>query len=133
MRRPLIGVVCLFLISATHAQPNKLLYELQERCGKRAAEVFEKNSAVLKAPDSHTTADYENHYSARFNKCFYLEKLSSFSDSVRTWTLIDLNDNRVIGSFSATEPLHDLKCQFQGKSCRSEQEWRKLATPFLED
>jgi hypothetical protein len=122
------------LISGAHAQPDKLLYELQDRCGKRAAEVFEKRYAeISKDRDSHSTVDYENHYSARLNKCFFVLKLSSFSDSIRGLVLIDLNENREIGSFSIAEPIHDWKCRFQGRNCRSEQEWRELARPFLED
>jgi hypothetical protein len=68
----------LFLFSASicAAEPNKVLYELQERCGKRAAEVFEKDF-----PDTKTTgviADYENHYSPRLNKCFIVESSTQY-------------------------------------------------------
>jgi hypothetical protein len=43
------------------------------------------------------TADYENHYSPRFNKCFYLQKSNSVSETmdVQSFELYDLNDGPV--------------------------------------
>jgi hypothetical protein len=57
------GLVC--FSTYVSAQPNKQLYELQERCGKRAAEVFarEYNPAVAKTEHGQMMFNYENHYS----------------------------------------------------------------------
>jgi hypothetical protein len=51
-----------------------------------------------------------------------------------------LGEHRLQGSRIATiiasssmERTVDLACQVQGKSCRSEQEWRELAKPFFEE
>jgi hypothetical protein len=54
--------------------------ELQERCGKRAAEVFarEYSPPVLDTDDEKTLFNYENHHSARLNKCFFLEIAMSY-------------------------------------------------------
>src|SRR6516162_8673032 len=81
------------------AQPNKELYELQERCGKRAAEVFERE--YIQIPNNKL--NYENHYNARLNKCFYLEISISYDrqDGKPTiftlMRLYDLNDNKEYG------------------------------------
>jgi hypothetical protein len=73
--RPSISVAIAGLIWLTtyvSAQPNKEVYQLQERCGKRAAEVFEREygSPLLNDKDGQTLLNYENHYSAGLNKCF---------------------------------------------------------------
>jgi hypothetical protein len=38
-----------------------------------------------------------------------------------------------LGAFATGTPSGISDCQVQGKSCRSEQEWRELAKPFLEE
>jgi len=71
-RRTTVLVVAATLLlvgTAPYAQPTKEQYELQERCGKRAAEVFKREYRPgLKGEQ----LNYENHYSARLNKCFFL-------------------------------------------------------------
>lgn len=119
------------LIAVAYAQPNKEAYELQERCSKRAAEIFQKDYTPT-PKGNHTTVDYENHYSDRLNKCFFLEKWGSFSSSVRSLVLIDLSDHKTLGEFTIG-PQIEPYCEFQGKTCHSEQEWRDLARPFLEE
>jgi hypothetical protein len=123
----LIGAACV-----AYAQPNKVQYELQERCGKRATELFEKDFP----PEKVTTvvATFENHYNPRMNKCFMVEESTSyFRDdknkpmSIKILILIDVNDNKVVGNF---DPL---QCTVQEKVCRSEQEWRSLIKPFMQD
>jgi hypothetical protein len=53
--------------SNVSARPNKELYELQERCGKLAAEVFAREySPVSNTKDGQRLFNYENHYSSRF-------------------------------------------------------------------
>ena len=126
-------------ISLAYAEPNNVLYELQERCGKRAAEVFEKEwngQHIVPTKDGgYLTADFENHYSPRLNKCFYLQKSGSVSKlmGIESLELYDLNENRKLGNFTTGNRLGITECQVQGKNCRSEQEWRELAKPFLEE
>src|SRR5258707_8978941 len=76
MDRTTTALVALLLFgTASKAQPNKEQYELQERCGKRAAEFFAKAwaSEVSNTASGQTRANYENHYNSRLNKCSYLE------------------------------------------------------------
>jgi hypothetical protein len=56
---------------------------LQERCGKLAAEVFAKEwgTGVSNSEDGQTIADYRNHYNFRLKKCFYLELSATFPRS----------------------------------------------------
>jgi hypothetical protein len=115
------------------AQSNKNLYELQERCGKRAAEVFEREYSppVSDDKDGQTLFNYENHYSARLKKCFFLEIAMSYEreeekPGSKIMRLYDLNDNREYGSTP-------LACVVRGKNCQSESEWRQLVKPFMEE
>jgi hypothetical protein len=93
------------VISSGAQGPDKGLYELQERCGKRAAEVFAKEygSQIQKTENGQIRFTYENHYSASLNKCFLLEIASSYElkqntmSTSRILRLFDLNDNTPFG------------------------------------
>jgi hypothetical protein len=130
------GLLC--FSTYVSAQPNK---ELQERCGKRAAEVFarEYSPPVLDTDDEKTLFNYENHHSARLNKCFFLEIAMSYEreegkPGSKIMRLFDLNDNKEYGTFvSGPTESTPLACVVRGKSCQSESEWRQLVKPFMED
>ena len=86
----------MLLISVAYAQPDKVLYELQERCGKRALKYFKEwGGHIVNNKDGYITADYENHCSPRFSKCCYLQKSNSVSKTmdVQSFGLFDLNEN----------------------------------------
>ena len=125
------------------AQPNKELYEPQERCRKRAAELFKRDYGrpVYKSQLGVGSFKYVNHYSAHLNKCFFIlihvfypKDKKGLSSTTRT--LFELNDNKEYGKHF--QPIYDddnvsSTCQVQDKVCRSEDEWRQLLKPFMED
>jgi hypothetical protein len=119
------------------AQPNKDLYELQERCGKRAAEVFDREYGSDK--NGQTLFNYENHYSARLKKCFFLEITISYEreeekPGSKIMRLFDINESKEYGTFvSGPTEGTPLACVVRGKNCQSESEWRQLVKPFMED
>jgi hypothetical protein len=128
----------LYFTTNVSAQPNKELYQLQERCGKRAEEFFRREYGPGSFPKlSNVMVNYENHYSPRLNKCFFL----LIAVSHEKWTtskdmrLFDLNENKEYGGyvsgFTADGP--PLECDVQDQVCRSESEWRQLLKPFMED
>jgi hypothetical protein len=118
------------------AQPNKELYELQERCGRRAEETFKKEwgTNIVNTAYGQIIGSYENHYSPRLNKCFYLESSTSYerkdnkSTSLKGLRLFDLNDNKEYATF-----IEGLTCDVRGQQCRSEAEWRELVKPYMDD
>jgi hypothetical protein len=128
-----------FLIGVAHAQPDKVLYELQERCGKQAAQTFQKEwgGNAVSAKDAQVVANYENHYSPRFNKCFYLEISTTYpraalnKTNIKTLRIHDLNENKKYGTFIEGTPLH--VCEVQDRPCGSEAEWRALVRSFMEE
>jgi hypothetical protein len=141
--RPSISVAIAGLLcfsAYVSAQPNTQLYELQERCGKRAAGVFEREySPVSNTEDGQTLFNYENHYSARLKKCFFLEIAVSYEHeegkpASKIMRLFDLNENKEYGTFvsSPTEST-PVTCAVRGRNCQSESEWRQLLKPFMED
>jgi hypothetical protein len=137
-RRTTVLAALLLVGTASHAQPNREQYELQERCGKRAAELFKREySSGFKTRDTTTMFNYENHYSARLNKCFFLEIADLYEKgkgSTKSLRLFDLNENKQYGicmsSFGDGVPY---PCFVQDQVCRSEDEWRTLIKPFMED
>jgi hypothetical protein len=136
-----LAMIAASLILAGSAQAQTAIerYDLQERCGKRTAEVFERSwGSGLPTTEKDPMARYENHYSFHFNKCFYLETIvfQHQEPLQETRTLWDINENKAYGGYS-----HDWKpglqkvreCWVKENRCRNEEEWRALVKPFMED
>jgi len=138
MDRVLVVAAALLLVgTASLAQPNKEQY-VQERCGKRVAEVFAKRwgSGVKNSVAGQTIASYENHYNSRLNKCIYLEIANTYEGDLPSFMwmkLFDLNENGEIAVYSKAEGLPSAFCLVQAKWCGTEAEWRTLIKPFMED
>ena len=135
--RAIATVLILVGASLAYSQPNKDLYELQARCGQQAADVFARDYVpVQNTKDGQRLMNYENHFSQRLNKCFFLEILVVVEK--RKWSkqmrLFDLNENKEYGSYfdSDATPRY-VNCYVRDARCSSEEEWRKLAKPYLED
>lgn len=126
----LVVIVVSIPVGSAQAQTRKEIYELQERCGKRAEQIFEKDFPVT---ERKGLEQYENHYNIRLNRCFILEESTLFtkdaskSYKTKTLNLIDVNDNKVYGTFNI------LTCEVQNTICKSEQEFRSMIRPFMED
>ena len=123
--------------SAANAEPNKDAYELQVRCGKQSADAFAKDYVpVENTKDGQRTANYENHFSLRLNKCFFLE-ISVFIENgkwSRLLRLFDLNENKEYGSYWHSDKAPQfVNCNVQDARCSSEAEFRTLIKPYMED
>jgi len=127
-----VAALCLFGVG--HAEPDKVLYELQERCAKQAADFFETKFGGkhhVAQGEGTMLQDYENHYNPRLNKCFFLyagDYLSSNKTGFSTLQLYELNEHKQYGTFTSRSD-----CSVLDRACRSQQEWRELTKPFLED
>lgn len=142
-RAVLVGLLCA-VPTIAHGQQATATerYALQERCGKQASGVFQKEwpEAVVNIKDGgQIVANFENHYNARLNKCFYLEITTTVNrdaTSIKNLRLFDLLENREYGTYSHTDNriTHTFAlCTVQGTRCETEEEWRRLAKPYLED
>src|SRR5262245_37904464 len=131
------GLLC--VSTQISAQPNKELYELRERCGKRAEELFRREYSSLSPVAKSIMFNYESHYSARLNKCLFLEIAMSYSAGRLTRSkdmrLFDINDNKEYGIYldGICDGCGPMICYVQDKVCRSESEWQQLVKPFMDD
>jgi hypothetical protein len=131
-------VACLPM--AAQAQPNRDIYDLQDRCGRRAAEVFAKKYPPFETSEVQHRYSYRNHYSQRLNKCFFLVTnivwfkpgKGGVGKEVRYLELFDLNENNRYGSYVGTAS-GKLVCEIRGRSCSSEQEWMELVSPYIDE
>ena len=133
------AVSILFWNTAT-AEPNKVLYELQERCGKQASDIFKKeiDANVTDTSQGKMIANYENHYNARLNKCFYLQTATIISRGKdhtmsKSLQLFDLHENREIATYFDFDGKRVMQCEVGNNSCHTEQEWRALVKSFMEE
>jgi hypothetical protein len=116
------------------AQPSKELYELQERCAKQADELYQGTHKRW-SQTSAVSFNFEHHCSLRLNKCFYLLINDSKppNPNFKSMFLHDLNDNtQYYGEYVKHSSIL-LGCRVRSKQCRSEEEWRELIKPFMED
>jgi hypothetical protein len=137
--RTIICTLMMALTAAAAAEPNAVLYQLQERCGKRAEEVFRQDQDWGKDP----TATFESHYDAWLNKCFILER-STKSGMLRL-KLFDANESKNYGEYvydykqkqilechvrMAARPATTLDGE---QKCISETEWKIMVELYMED
>src|SRR5215470_130687 len=135
MMRALGVLLSLAFASGAQAQTANEKSELGERCGKQAAERFEKEwgTGVFSHADGRqTTSNYEHHYNSRLHKCIYLEvrdTQKSDRPPLRMLSLLDVHEKRTIGKYSKLEGDRFAVCWVQDKRCQSEEEWRALIKP----
>jgi hypothetical protein len=134
-----VAAAC-FLISAGNAEPNKVLYELQERCGKQAADTFQREVGgnIVNTKDGQMVANYETHYNAHLNKCFYLEMITTYPRAKdgkigRSVRLFDLHANKEYANYFQMDNGPPQSCQVRDTFCRTEREWEALLKPFMEE
>jgi hypothetical protein len=124
-----IAAVVGFVLLASSAQAQSLQekYEPSVQCGKQAAERFARNWS------EHGKANFANHFNFRLNKCFYLESAAFYGGAQQMLNLVDLRENKVIGSYDKLEGDPLVVCLVENKRCSSEEEWRALIKQFMED
>ena len=137
-----IGV--LLLIASGSALALSVLedYELQERCGRRAEEIFRKDwgKDLSKNGGPIFEGNYNNHYNKKLNKCFYLiwstamTRKGKDQATTRSTVLYDINGNKEYGSFSQLDSnASPSRCNVSGATCQSKQEFDKLVEPLMND
>ena len=122
--------------SAQAAEPNVALDELKERCRIYAAEVFAKDYGDhLKIEGKDIYYNYQAHYNAHLNKCFFLEIaaiLEKKNDMALTYRLFDLFEKREYGSYTQSTQ-GAFFCKVQETVCRSKSEWDNLIKPYMDE
>jgi hypothetical protein len=119
-----------FYAPEARGQERSEIYLLHERCAKRAEELFDKD---FPKDQRKGLEIFRNHYHIGLNKCFMLEENIIFGQTdgkpyrSKSLVLVDVNDNRIVGSFDT------LECVVGNQKCHSEQEFRTLIKTFLDE
>jgi hypothetical protein len=121
--------------------PTRTYTTCRSDVGNEPQEVFKREyGRTMQTKDGQIIFNYENHYSPRLNKCFFLEIAVSYEvqngkrESTRVLRLIDLNDNKEYGIYMGDlDGSGPTVCTVRERVCRFEAEWRELIKPFMED
>jgi hypothetical protein len=75
-----LGIIIMFTSEAVAPAPDKITYELQERCGRSVEEWFKREygNGYERTKDGRRLTTFRNHYNSRMNKCFMLLTSKSF-------------------------------------------------------
>jgi hypothetical protein len=134
----------MFVASApmiVRAEPNKIEYELAERCGRSVAALFKSNYGS--GVSTRSSVDYEAHYNRKLNKCFYVLKTYLDPEEKNATTkkgpslkldLLDTLENKELGSvFSFIWERRATTCYVRDKTCQTQDEWEALVKPYMEE
>lgn len=89
----------------------KVAYELQERCGKRAEEVFKGTYSYA--------VTYECHYNMKLNKCIMLIVTPGYK------SLVDVNEHQEYGTI-----FYD-HGRIEGRECKSVEECNSFVKKMM--
>ena len=99
--------------TAAHTEPNKEQYELQARCGKDAAEFFDR----FEKRDP-SAVSFTNHYNPDLNGCFVLVNKMHFETGKGVtwieWDLWDVNENRQVDVLGFGPNREELRATAKG-------------------
>jgi hypothetical protein len=134
-----VWVVGFIVVTAVDAfgEPNKVEYELRERCGKRAQEVWKRDFGDQDTKTRHVVSVYENHYNSKLNKCFLAVNTSVTEDNKVTQErkLYDVDENKTYARYSSDGPF--LTCTIYignaKRQCGSELQWLDLIQIYIPD
>jgi hypothetical protein len=114
------------------------LSELQEQCGKRSNEFFNKEygNGTIKTKDGTTTSYYTNHYNKKQNKCLLLLKSAYILNDKKkgnkySENLLDIDENQEYGYFINNGK--NIVCFVLDKECKSTEGWDLLVKPYMEE
>jgi hypothetical protein len=100
-------------ISKASAATNKEQYELQARCGKDAAEFFERFEK-----QDPSALSFTNHYNPDLNGCFVLVNKTRFQTGKGVtwveWDLWDVNENRQVDVLGFGPNREELRTSAKG-------------------
>jgi hypothetical protein len=124
---------------ASDNEARRLQYELTQKCARDAREWFNQN--YPNTDNANAVYDYSNHYSAAKNRCYALlhsltvfQKSKKFKgETVQSNELYDVNENSRIGAYIIADFSRVTACEFGGAKCRTADEWKTLARPYLVD
>jgi hypothetical protein len=142
MKQFVVGLILLFAVSGdAYAQSAKEVYELQERCNKRAEERFKSeygDGLSQYNAELHAITHYTTHYNRKLNKCFVLLSAVFLTDDKEKRNVlkrfVDINENIELGTFQNLSSIdRKMTCFVFGKECYSEADWDLLVIPYMKE
>ncbi len=126
------------------ADPGEPSYSQATGCEKSALSYYDKTERVRNTSNNELFYEsyMETHYNISANKCFVLISSMShkYKDDTASWsdTLIDVEEEHAFGSFVKvvnlrTSTVGELRCDLNGQSCASKDEFKQLAKAYMEE
>jgi 5'-3' exonuclease len=137
-----ILLLLLSFVPFGYSEPNKIIYELQEKCGKICNEMFQKEygkSGVKSDKTGTMMSNYSNHYNTKLNRCFILLTTTSIpkgkeNNPLVMKNLFDINENKEFGYlYKSHNNAVPLGCNVGNKPCKSEAEFEAMIKPYMEE
>jgi hypothetical protein len=120
----IIAVTIFFCFPFNAHTGSKENYELQERCGIRAADFFKENRR--ENIGKYKIFLYRNHYNKRLNKCFIHEVFSTTVDDPCIMEVIyDVNEHFIYGSCGKDSTEKEKDCEARA--------WKTLIKETMEE
>jgi hypothetical protein len=124
-------------LSADQKYPQKVIYELNEKCKKSAYEFWKINTL-----GDDLKSQYLCHYNKKYNSCFinmtasYLSGVSGDRHLYKKEILTDLNKHKTQGVYYGMgKKVNDKPsvCYVGDKNCKSYDEFHKLIAPYMKE
>ncbi len=134
----IISTTLLFPLSLNcYAASDKEVYELQERCGKRAHERFTYRNGIIETNNGLMMINYTYHYNKKMNKCFVLLDTTNYANNEvisNIKELWDINENEKYGNFfKYVKDEKPFACKVANQRCQSGYAWDSLVRPYMEE
>jgi hypothetical protein len=130
-----IVLLVMSLASNCFAAPDKVLYELQEKCAKRMESVFKPEEKDVKGV---ITYSYFNHFSVTLNRCFVKEVMRIYpanpSMTSVIHTIFDVNEGTEQAIFDKNPISGKVNaCRVGEKLCSTEEAFEIGIKRFMEN
>lgn len=134
-----VALLCLSvtILLTSCSNSNKEDYELQEKCAKSAAAMFNENFANNPL---FPNACHEYHYNKKLNKCFMLLKYQMLGNEgspemfYNTGDLYDVNENKLYASYTYVANGKRYLWSIEDKSGGGDfNEFRVVWQPYIKD
>jgi len=114
---------------------------MSAQCRQRVAKLFDETWPKRTLDAAGAQVNFEDHYSAKQKRCFFLETVSRLTHSPalkrilprETQRLSDAVARRDYGKYDAWDDMPPLTCWLQETKCSSKEEWQQLIKPFMQD
>jgi hypothetical protein len=134
------AVIVTVIASSASAEPDRAIYELQERCARHALDWFvlqtgktgEVNGNTVRSRDLSMEISFVNHYNPKLNTCFVQTVTLFFRDKLESLAIYNLLNNVQFGSLMLNLETGRGTGAVSGATCRSQREWDELTRAYLE-